>query len=152
LSTSEPPVGFRSITVETARTANAFSTRTIAVLEGAKILGVRSGTEHRPTGVWVVVVNGRVFARSWSDKQTGWFRAFMEEPRGAIQIPTCRQIRVRARKVRGERLLDSIDAAYAAKYDTRASQKWVRGFAEPKRRATTLEFLPVARSSASPRS
>jgi hypothetical protein len=44
--------------------------------------------------------------------------------------------------VRGERLLDAIDAAYGKKYNTPASQKWVRGFAEPERRATTVEFVP----------
>jgi hypothetical protein len=122
--------------------ARGFSKPVIAALERAKILGVRSGGEHRFTGVWVVVVNERVFTRSWSDKPTGWYRAFVEEPLGAIQVPGGREIRVRAKKVRGERLLDAIDEAYAKKYDTAASQKWVRGFAKPQRRATTIEFVP----------
>jgi hypothetical protein len=114
----------------------------VTALDSAKILGVRSGTEHRYTGVWVVVVNGRAFARSWSDKPTGWYRAFVEQPLGTIQIPGGREVRVRAKKVRGERLLDAIDEAYGEKYDTPASQKWVRGFAQAKRRATTVEFTP----------
>lgn len=122
--------------------ARAFSRPVIAALESAKILGVRSGTEHRFTAVWVVVVHRRVFARSWSDKPTGWFQAFVAEPRGAIQIPSGREVRVRAKKIRGERLLDAIDDGYGAKYDTRASRKWVRGFARPTRRATTVEFVP----------
>jgi hypothetical protein len=114
----------------------------VAALDSAKILGVRSGTGHRYTGVWVVVVNGRAFARSWSDKPTGWYRAFVEQPLGTIQMPGGRAVRVRAKKVRGERLLDAIDHAYGEKYDTPASQKWVRGFARAKRRATTIEFVP----------
>jgi hypothetical protein len=114
----------------------------VAALESAKILGVRSGTEHRYTGVWVVVVKGRAFARSWSDQPTGWYRAFVEEPLGTIQMPGGREVRVRAKKVRGERLLDAIDDAYGKKYNTRASLKWVRGFAQAKRRATTIEFVP----------
>src|SRR5215207_8004384 len=124
------------------RATHVFSKPVVAALAGAKIVGVCSGTEHRPTGVWVVVVNGRVFARSWSDKPGGWFRAFLEEPRGVVQIPRGREIRIRAKRVRGERLLDAIDAAYGTKYQTPASQKWVRGFAEPQRRATTIEFVP----------
>jgi hypothetical protein len=124
------------------RPTHVFSKPVVAALAGAKIVGVRAGTEHRPTGVWVVVVNGRVFARSWSDKPGGWFRAFLEEPRGVVQIPRGREIRIRAKRVRGERLLDAIDAAYGTKYQTPASQKWVRGFAGPQRRATTIEFVP----------
>jgi hypothetical protein len=122
--------------------ASIFSRDVSAALDAEKIIGVRSGTEHRFTGVWVVVVRGRVFVRSWSDKPTGWFRAFLEEPRGTIRIATGREIRIRAKIVRGERLLDAIDAAYGHKYHTPASRKWVRGFARPTRRATTLEFVP----------
>jgi hypothetical protein len=124
-----------------ASTAGAFSEPVIAALEGAKIIGVRAGVDHRFTSVWVVVVNRRVFARSWSDKPTGWFRAFAAVPMGAIRIPGRRQIHVRGKRVRGQRLLESIDEAYATKYDTAASLKWVRGFATAKRRATTMEFV-----------
>ena len=58
----------------------------VETLRTAKIIGVRAGSEHRYTGVWVVVVEGRVFARSWSDKPTGWFQAFKSEPKGTIQV------------------------------------------------------------------
>ena len=119
-----------------------FSKPALAALDATKIIGVRAGAEHRFTGVWVVVVDGRVFARSWSDKPTGWYRAFLDEPLGAIQVPGGREMRVRARRVRGDRLLDAIDEAYAEKYHTPASLKWVRGFRTEQRRATTLEFTP----------
>ena len=122
--------------------ARGFSKPVLASLAAAKILGVRAGTEHRFTGVWVVVTDGRVFVRSWNDKPTGWYRAFLDEPLGTVQAPGGPEIRVRAKKVRGERLLDTIDAAYAEKYDTPASLKWVRGFKEDRRRATTLELTP----------
>jgi len=125
-----------------ARATRGFSTSTLSTLDAAKILGVRAGDEHRFTGVWVVVVGDRVFVRSWNDKPTGWFRAFLEQPLGAIQTPDAEEIRVRAKRVRGERLLDAIDGAYAAKYHTPASMKWVRGFRQERRRATTLEFTP----------
>jgi hypothetical protein len=130
------------MTTVRATPARTFSKPALAALDAAKILGVRAGTEHRFTGVWVVVVNGRVFARSWNDKPTGWFRAFIEEPLGAIQAPGGRETRVRAKKVRGDRLLDAIDDAYAEKYNTPASLKWVRGFRQRRRRATTMEFVP----------
>src|SRR5438046_1760394 len=49
----------------------------VETLARAKILGVRAGTHHRYTGVWPVVVEGRLFVRSWNDKPTGWFRAVL---------------------------------------------------------------------------
>jgi hypothetical protein len=123
-------------------TARRFTGPALEELAKAKILGVRAGTEHRYTGVWVVVVEGRVFVRSWNDKPTGWYRAFLAQPLGSIQLGG-REAPVRARQLRGERLRDAVTRAYAGKYDTKASEKWVRGFAEPGRAATTLELLPA---------
>jgi hypothetical protein len=127
--------------------ARRFSGPELEELAEAKILGVRAGSEHRYTGVWVVVVGGRVFVRSWNDKPTGWYRAFLAQPLGSIRLGG-REIAVRARQFRGERLRDAVTRAYAGKYDTKASEKWVRGFAEPSRAATTLELLPAQPSPA----
>jgi len=118
-----------------------FDDTLVEEISNAKILGVRSGTEHRYTGVWVVVVDGRVFVRSWNDKPTGWFRAFKKEPTGTIQVGK-REIRVRASLPRSARIRDAVTAAYGEKYPTKGSRKWVEGFAEPERVLTTLEFLP----------
>jgi hypothetical protein len=120
-----------------------FSRSVVDAIDASKILGLRAGTQpHRFTGVWVVVVDGRVFVRPWNDKAQGWYRTFLEEERGVMQVGD-REVRVRARKSRGERLMDAIDLAYKEKYPTPASRKWVRGFATPRRRATTLELLPL---------
>jgi len=118
-----------------------FKADIVEALLKAKILGVRAGAEHRYTGVWVVVVGDRVFARSWSDKPAGWFRAFKKEPAGKLQVGE-REIAVRAKVVRGARVLDAVTAAFAEKYDTKGSQKWVEGFAEPERVVNTIEFVP----------
>jgi hypothetical protein len=122
-------------------TAKRFSGRVVEILDEAKIIGVRAGTEHRYTGAWVVVVEGRVFARSWSDQPSGWYRAFLEEPRGSVQVGD-RELRVRAVPTRSERLRKAVSAGFGEKYDTPASQKWVRGFARPTRAAHTIEFVP----------
>ena len=119
-----------------------FSRPALALLDQTKILGVRAGMEpHRFTAVWVVVVGGRVFVRSWNDKPSGWYRSFIADPRGVIQAGE-RELRVRARKVRAERLLDAMDDAYAAKYPTPGSRQYVRGFRTPRRRSKSLELVP----------
>lgn len=118
-----------------------FADAIVESIRNAKILGVRAGADHRYTGVWVVVVDGRVFVRSWNDRPTGWFRAFRAEPGGSIQVGE-EQIPVRARPVRGARIRDAVTEAFATKYNTKGSRKWVEGFAEPARALTTLEFIP----------
>ena len=118
-----------------------FADDVVEALRNAKILGVRAGTEHRYTGVWIVVVDGRVFVRSWNDKPTGWFRAFRKQPSGTIQVGGL-EIPVRAKLARSTRIRDAVTVAFGEKYNTKASGKWVAGFAEPARALTTLEFVP----------
>jgi hypothetical protein len=106
------------------------------------MLGVRAGKDaHEFTGIWFVLVRGRVFVRPWFDSASGWRQTFLREPMGAILV-SGREIAVRARTVRGERIWDAVDLAYATKYPTPGSRKWVRGFALTGRRKTTTEFLP----------
>ena len=119
-----------------------FADDVVEALRNAKILGVRAGTEHRYTGVWVVVVEGRLFVRSWNDKPTGWFRAFRREPVGAVQVAGL-EIPVRAKLTRSARLREAVTVAFGQKYDTKASRKWVEGFGEPARELTTLELVPL---------
>lgn len=118
-----------------------FSGAVLDALRKAKILGVRAGPTHRYTGVWVVVVEGRVFVRSWNDKPTGWYRAFRAEPEGSLQVGD-EELAVRARATRSARLLEAVSDAFAEKYPTKASQQWVDGFRAPHRMQTTLEFVP----------
>ena len=115
----------------------------VQAIDQSKILGIRAGarSDHRYIGVWPIVVNGRVFARSWTLKPSGWYRTFLEDPRGTMQVSD-REVRIRALPVRGERLRDAIEDAYAEKYPTPSSRVYVRGFRTARRRATTMEFVP----------
>lgn len=124
-------------------TARRLPRSLVSAIDEAKILGVRAGarSDHRFIGIWAVVVEGRVFARSWTLKPGGWYRTFLEDPRGTIQAGE-RAVRVRAVPVRSERLRDAVEAAYAAKYPTPGSRTYVRGFRTQRRREATMEFLP----------
>jgi len=120
-----------------------FSPALVAAIDDSKSLRVRAGarSRHRFIGIWAVVVEGRVFARSWTRKAGGWYRTFLEDPLGAIQVGGA-EISVRAVRARGERLRDAIDQAYATKYATPGSLGYVRGLRTRRRRETTMEFLP----------
>ena len=108
-------------------------------------MGIRAGLKpHRVIGIWAVVVEGRVFVRSWSMKERSWYRTFLEEPRGIIVVDD-RKIPVRAVRTRSERLKDAVSRAYREKYNTPGSLHFVKGFDHKKRRDTTTELVPENR-------
>ncbi len=118
-----------------------------AAAHEAKILGIRAGARsgHRFIGVWPVVVDGRLFVRSWTLTPGGWYHTFLDDPLGTIQVGE-REVRIRAVPVKAKRMLDAVEQAYAAKYKTPAAKKYVRGFRTARRRATTMEFVPRSSS------
>jgi hypothetical protein len=136
------PTSARAVRKKSHQTRR-LSRTVVAAIDTSKILGVRAGdkSEHRFTGIWAVVVDNRVFVRSWSRKAGGWYRTFLEDPIGAIQVGT-RQVRVRAVRVRRQTLLVAVETAYARKYPTPGARKFVRGFRTHGRREATIEFVP----------
>ena len=121
-----------------------FSKPEVTAIAKDKILGVRAGSDdHRFIGVWVVVVDGRVFIRSWGLKRRSWRQTFREDPTGTIQAAG-RELRVRAVTSVPEKTKAAVDEAYAAKYNTPGALRYVRGFARSKRRRdTTTELVPA---------
>ena len=120
-----------------------FPKEIVAAIRDGKILGIRAGTKpHRIIGIWAVVVEGRVFVRSWSLKPRSWYRTFLEEPHGLIEVEG-RQIPVRPVFTQSERLKTAVDRAYREKFSTPGSRHFVEGFKEKKRRDTTTELVPL---------
>jgi len=120
-----------------------FPKQIIDAVRDAKILGIRAGTKrHRVIGIWAVVVEGRVFVRSYTLKPRSWYRAFLDEPRGMIEV-NGKEIKVRPVFTRSERLKKLVDRAYAEKFPTPGSRVFVEGFKEKKRRDTTTELVPL---------
>lgn len=120
-----------------------FSKPVVAAIAKDKILGIRAGSgDHRFIGVWVVVVDGRVFIRSWGVKKKSWYQAFRDDPVGVMQAAG-RELKIRAVTNVAERTKAAVDAAYAEKYDTPGAIQYVRGFARSQRRRdTTTELVP----------
>lgn len=118
-----------------------FPESSVAWLDATKYVKIRAGTTHRFVHVWIVVVDGRVFARSWNNKPDGWYAAFLAEGKGALEIDG-KSVPVHARRVTMDSVLDAVTKAYGAKYTTKPNQKYVTGFAEKGRRPNTIELVP----------
>ena len=121
-----------------------FADDIVSAIRGSKGLRIRAGTgQHRFIGIWVVVVRGRVFVRSWSVEPNGWYRTFFKEPRGTIQLKD-QEIAVRALPIKNERLRDAIDRAYLDKYSTSGALKYAKDLGCAKSRHTTIEIVPLS--------
>ena len=124
------------------KTKNRFDTSTLSRIRKEKILGIRAGTEstHRVIGIWVVVVEGRVFARSWSLKPRSWWRTFLENLQGSLFIGE-QEFVIRAIQTRSERLKDLVSQAYKEKYNTPGSIQYIKEVSRKRSRDTTTEFV-----------
>jgi len=123
---------------------NTYPDDILAIIRKEKILCIRAGKEttHRVIGIWVVVVEGRVFVRSWSMKPRSWWRTLLEDPYGSIFIAD-KEFSVRAIQTRSERLKDLVSTAYKEKYNTPGSIQFVKDMSRKKSRETTMELVPM---------
>ncbi len=120
-----------------------FADDVVAAIDHGKILGILAGKgPHRFIGIWVVVVQGRVFVRSWSLKPRSWYRTFLEDPYGSIFVGD-HEIAVRAVHTRSERLKSAISQAYKEQYNTPGSVQYVKDMSRKKSRETTTELVPL---------
>ena len=126
------------------KTQRRFSKEILAAIRKSHIIGLRAGTQpHRFIGLWAVVVEKRVFVRSWGHEPNSWHHVLLQgEPRGTLQVGG-REIAVRTVQTRSERLKDAIDEAYLAKYKTPGSIQYARDLGRAKSRATTTELIPL---------
>ena len=65
-----------------------FPAMIIAALQTDRIVGISAGTgsTHRVVGIWVVVLDGQVFAQSYKLKPGGWWDTLRKEPHGEIFV------------------------------------------------------------------
>ena len=121
-----------------------FPKELIETIRREKIIGIRAGRDssHRIIGIWAVVVEGRVFVRSWSRKPRSWCRTFLEDPHGLMTVGT-QEISIRAIQTKSERLKDLVSAAYKEKYNTPGSVQYVKEMSQKKSRDTTTELVSI---------
>lgn len=111
-----------------------------------KILGIRAGknSTHRIIGVWVVVVDGRVFVRSYEAKAGGWWQTLVRDPYGQMHLyQRKRGIKVRAVPVKSETLKEKVSAAYRKKYNTPGSAHYVKDMSRSPSKDTTTELVAL---------
>jgi hypothetical protein len=122
-----------------------FSKAFLKSINETQITSVRAGEEREKfTGIWMVVVDGRIFGRSYYGAERSWYTALLNGHNGSVKcgkeiIP-----------VKGLKPADigsisgAINKAYEKKYLVKSyNKKWVDGLCEPERVDRTMEFVPI---------
>jgi hypothetical protein len=110
-----------------------------------QITSVRAGKDRTKfTGIWMVEVNGRIFARSYSLSERSWYTSLLGGGDGDIK---CEKEIMPIKGLRPadlNNITQSINKAYEKKYLVKAyNKKWVDGLCKPESIARTMEFIPV---------
>jgi hypothetical protein len=124
---------------------NKFSKAFLKCINETQITSMRAGKDRTKfTGIWMVVVNGRLFGRSYYGANRSWYNAFLEGNEGDIK---CGKEIIPIKGVKPadvSAITEAINKAYAKKYLIKAyNKKWVDGLCEPERVARTIEFIPM---------
>ena len=122
-----------------------FNNKFLDDIKQRAICSVRAGKEREKfTGIWMVVVNDRVFARSYYLSELSWFTTFLKDGFGSIK---CGNTIVEVQGIKPKDLVnikDNIHEAYQSKYGLKAyNKKWIEGFIQPDRVERTMEFVPA---------
>ena len=105
------------------------------------LIGIKAGTQRETfLDIWMVVVDGRVFARSWSLSEKSWYNTFIIEPAGQIHCGDT-IVNITAHLPEHDPELDErISRAYLAKYDSGENSFYAQGIVRPAHVAKTMEF------------
>lgn len=113
----------------------------LAAIEARSLTGIRAG-HARPDflDIWMVVVDGRLFARSWGLKERSWYNSFLEESRGAIRVGDDVYAISASPIAADDPIQGAISAAYLRKYDHGENSFYAQGIIQPQHVAKTMEF------------
>jgi hypothetical protein len=122
-----------------------FSKTFLKCINETQITSVRAGKgREKFTGIWMVMIDDRIFGRSYYGADRSWYTALLMEGNGDIkcgkQIVPIKGINPKDIKT----IATAINKAYEKKYLIKDyNKKWVDGLCEPERVARTIEFVPV---------
>lgn len=111
-------------------------------IQNNTIIGIKAGFQ-RPDflEIWMVIIQNRIFARSWGLAERSWYNTFLENPEGEIQCgENIYPIKAFIPKDIND-LTEEINEAYLTKYYTAHNIPYSQGIIQKKHVAKTMEFV-----------
>ncbi|WP_454045830.1 DUF2255 family protein [Chryseobacterium sp. Marseille-Q8038] len=111
-------------------------------IQNNTIIGIKAGNQ-RPEflEIWMVVVQNRIFARSWGLARRSWYNTFLENSAGEI---LCGETTYAIKALVPEDISDlteEINQAYLTKYNSDHNSPYSQGIVQDKHIARTMEFI-----------
>lgn len=111
-------------------------------IQNHTIIGIKAG-HQRPEflEIWMIVVQNRIFARSWGLAERSWYNTFLDNSVGEIQ---CGETIYPIKAIIPEDISDlteEINQAYLTKYNSEHNIQYSQGIIQEKHVAKTMEFI-----------
>jgi hypothetical protein len=118
-----------------------FTSEILDYIRTHSLCGIKAGTRRETfLDIWMVIVDDRVFARSWGFGEKSWYNTFIIEPAGQIRCGDT-IVNITAHLPEHDPELDErISNAYLAKYNHGESAFYAQGIIRPEHVTKTMEF------------
>jgi len=111
-------------------------------LQEHTLVGIKGGRDrHGFLDIWMVEVDGRVFARTWGKRKRSWFTAFVDSGVGEIKYGDTVIAVTGRRPAADPELTRAINEAYLERFDQEENRLYAEGITRPEYYDYTMEFF-----------
>lgn len=114
----------------------------ISYIKSNNLIGIKAGLQRETfLDIWMVIVNDRIFARSWGFAEKSWYNSFLKDPTGQIKCGN-RIFDIKAAVPPDNELLTTaINTAYLTKYNSGHNIDYAKGIIKKNHVERTMEFI-----------
>lgn len=118
-----------------------FPVELIEYLDSHTLIEIKGGVDRETfLKIWMVSVDNRIFARSWTMSSKSWFTEFVKQEIGQLKFGE-NVITVSGKQLFDDELNRLVDQAYKQKYTQQENIIYVNGITESKYHNYTMEFF-----------
>lgn len=111
----------------------------LQTVEEIRIATTAPGAKEKPRAtIWVVVVDGQVFVRSFTGPKGKWYRNVLASPEAEVETDG-KTIHLRAVPVKDQKTIEAVSKAYLEKY---RGSPYAKDMVRPEVLPTTLRLEP----------
>ncbi len=114
----------------------------IQYIDSHNLIGIKAGKERESfLEIWMVIVENRIFARSWGFAERSWYNTFLKDNLGEIKCgETIYKIEAKIPSDLAD-IENKINQAYLEKYDSGDNSFYAKGITEKEHVEKTMEFV-----------